>query len=239
MSDARGQRCLHYTYDALNRVVQAHENYGNKTRTYEYDTAGNLIYERGDNGSHYVDYQYNVLNQLVRKQVDKDKNVYTYEYDGRGNQVKELYGKNKKVTATGTYVYDETNKLTQGTNGAGEISLYTRDGMGNLVGNEWSVRKNAYGYHGFDDLEPSVPTTLKNHEVVKKDFVLDYTSELANVLLETEEEGLTYRYGYGMNEHRLSVKVSPIEQAAGAIMENGAVKLYYHTDFLCKILRAV
>jgi len=35
-----------------------------------------------------------------------------------------------------------------------------------------------------------------------------------------------------MNEHRLSVKVSPIDQAAGAIMENGAVKLYYHTDYL-------
>ena len=40
-----------YTYDALNRLVTAHDNYGNSTRTYTYDTLGNLTYETG-NGSH-------------------------------------------------------------------------------------------------------------------------------------------------------------------------------------------
>lgn len=51
-----------YTYDVQNRLVTAHDNYGNSTRTYTYDTLGNLTYETG-NGSHNTDYRYNNLNQ--------------------------------------------------------------------------------------------------------------------------------------------------------------------------------
>ena len=53
-----------YTYDALNRLVTAHDNYGNSTRTDTYDSLGNLTYETGI-GSHNCDYIYNNLNQQI------------------------------------------------------------------------------------------------------------------------------------------------------------------------------
>lgn len=36
-----------YTYSALNRLISAHDNYGNSTQTYTYDSLGNLTYETG------------------------------------------------------------------------------------------------------------------------------------------------------------------------------------------------
>ena len=58
-----------YTYDALNRLITAHDNYGNSTRTYTYDSLGNLTYETGI-GSHNCDYIYNNLNQQVDRSSD-------------------------------------------------------------------------------------------------------------------------------------------------------------------------
>lgn len=72
--------------------------------------------------------------------------------------------------------------------------------------------------------------TLNKSSKVIKEFTPDYTRGLHDVLFETEEGGLTYRYGYGLN--RLSVSISPIDNGAGAIAENGKIKLYYHQDYL-------
>ena len=65
-----------------------------------------------------------------------------------------------------------------------------------------------------------------------KQFVIDYTRETQDPLMEHEVNGLDYRYVYG-NE-RLSVNVSPITNGSGHIVESGAVgqqiRLYYHQD---------
>ena len=53
-----------YTYDALHRVATAHEEYGNKNRSYEYDSLGNLTYET-EQGNKSVDYKLNNLNQIT------------------------------------------------------------------------------------------------------------------------------------------------------------------------------
>jgi len=62
-----------------------------------------------------------------------------------------------------------------------------------------------------------------------KSFVLDYTSPLANVIMETESGsgGLTYRYVYGLE--KLSVRISPVTNGAGSIAQNGSVKFYLWT----------
>lgn len=73
-----------YTYDALNRLISAHDNYGNSTRTYTYDRLGKLTYEIGI-GSHNKDYRYNNLNQLVEQSDDGWKTYTTSSYDNRGN----------------------------------------------------------------------------------------------------------------------------------------------------------
>ena len=65
-----------------------------------------------------------------------------------------------------------------------------------------------------------------------KQFVIDYTRETQDPLMEHEVNGLDYRYVYG-NE-RLGVNISPIENGAGSVVESGTVgqqiRLYYHQD---------
>lgn len=135
-----------YTYDALNRLITAHDNYGNSTRTYTYDSLGNLTYETGV-GSHNCDYIYNNLNQQIDRSSDNWKSHTTSAYDKRGNLILEEYIKNKKVTTAGAYTYDETNKMVRGINGNAEESIYTYNGLGALMEQTWIIAKNGYGYH--------------------------------------------------------------------------------------------
>ena len=75
---------------------------------------------------------------------------YGYTYDKRGNLVKEE--EICSPTTTGpetitiaTYKYDETNRMVQGTNKAGEASLYTFNGLGVRVGSELILEDNTHG----------------------------------------------------------------------------------------------
>lgn len=156
-----------YTYDALNRLVTAHDNYGNSTRTYTYDSLGNLTYETGI-GSHNCDYIYNNLNQQVDRSSDNWKSHTASTYDKRGNLVLEEYGKNKKLTTAGAYTFDETNKMVRGVNGNAEESIYTYNGLGALMEQTWIIAKNGYGYHDVSAVEtpedpaPEVPDPGEN-----------------------------------------------------------------------------
>ncbi|MCL2147595.1 MAG: hypothetical protein FWH52_07290, partial [Synergistaceae bacterium] len=77
--------------------------------------------------------------------------------------------------------------------------------------------KNSNGGNG--------PTT-----VITKKYVLDYTSPLRNVIMESETGGFTYRYVYGLE--KLSVAISPVTTGGGGLIQNGQVKLWYHHDRL-------
>jgi hypothetical protein len=65
--------------------------------------------------------------------------------------------------------------------------------------------------------DPNAPKNAKTSTVVK-DYVLDFTTELRNVIMETETNGLNYRYVFGLD--KLSAAT------------NSNVKLYYHHDSL-------
>ena len=147
-----------YTYDALNRLVTAHDNYGNSTRTYTYDSLGNLTLETGL-GSHNCDYIYNNLNQQIDRSSDNWKSHTASTYDNRGNLILEEYIKNKKLTTAGAYTFDETNKMVRGINGNAEESIYTCNGLGALMEQTWIIAKNGYGYHDVSAVEtPEDPT---------------------------------------------------------------------------------
>ncbi|MDR0296282.1 MAG: hypothetical protein LBH91_08965, partial [Prevotellaceae bacterium] len=80
----------------------------------------------------------------------------------------------------------------------------------------------------------------KKYAIVHKDYVLDYTSPLQNVIMETEsgDGGLTYHYSYGLQKE--NVVIYGIPNGAGSLLQKqtypgGAqniVKLYYHKDRL-------
>ena len=244
-----------YTYDALHRVTSVHENYGNDNRSYTYDSLGNLTYETAQ-GNKSVDYKLNNLNQITSSSDDGWKTSTTYTYDKRGNLVQELYTKNNKQSVTGAYTYDETNKMVQGVNDIGESSEYLYNGLGALVTNTWTIKKNAYGYHDVqlsavvegetvvdadsgkkakkekktaEEVEAS-PELNKTSTVVKE-FVVDYTTETYEPLMEHEVNGLDYRYVYGND--RLSVNITGVENGSSKLIENGnQIRLYYHMDYL-------
>ena len=157
-----------YTYDALHRLTRVDEVYGKAWREYQYDSLGNLTYERNSNNVHY-DYKLNNLNQITQKTYSSnDKEGTLYTYDGRGNLVLEQYGKlngngnnngNGQRTTVGQYTYDETNKMVLGVNSSGESSAYLYNGLGALVEDTWKIAKNGYGYHdvdaGLGDADPN------------------------------------------------------------------------------------
>ncbi|TWH78104.1 RHS repeat-associated core domain-containing protein [Sedimentibacter saalensis] len=245
-----------YTYDALHRVTSAHENYGNKTRTYQYDSLGNLTYET-ELGNKSIDYKFNNLNQITKKSEDSWNTQSDFTYDRRGNLIQETYTKNSKISVTGEYTYDETNKMVLGVNELGESSAYLYNSLGALVENTWVIKKNAYGYHDVsaltnmvagevvvdpqtgkkdkkDKLAPEVvaasPELNKTSTVVKQ-FVLDYTSDTFEPLMEYEVNSLEYRYVYGND--RLSVNITGVDTSAGNLIENvNQIRLYYHMDYL-------
>ena len=135
-----------YTYDELHQVVTAKENYGNKSRSYQYDSLGNLTLETNSNNV-TVDYKLNNLNQITTSSDDGWKTSTAYSYDKRGNLIQELYTKGKKQSVTGAYTFDETNKMVKGVNDLGESSVYLYNGLGALVEQTWTIKKNSYGYH--------------------------------------------------------------------------------------------
>ena len=194
-----------YTYDELDRLVKAHDEYGNYTREYTYDSLGNLTYETG-NGSHAADHRYNDLNQQISRSTDNWKTSTASEYDARGNLVLESYVKNKKQTVSGQYTYDASNKMTQGINANGEKSIYSYNGLGALMENTWVIAKNGYGYHDVnaDDTvqtqtsnkDKPAGSNVKKMSTVKKQFVVDFTSDTYRPLQEHEVNGLDYRYVY-------------------------------------------
>ena len=244
-----------YTYDALHRVTSVHENYGNDNRSYTYDSLGNLTYETAQ-GNKSVDYKLNNLNQITSSSDDGWKTSTTYTYDKRGNLVQELYTKNNKQSVTGAYTYDETNKMVQGVNDIGESSEYLYNGLGALVTNTWIIKKNAYGYHDVQlsavvegetvvdadsgkkakkekktAEEVTASPELNKTSTVVKEFVVDYTTETYEPLMEHEVNGLDYRYVYGND--RLSVNITGVENGSSKLIENGnQIRLYYHMDYL-------
>ena len=247
-----------YTYDALHRIVSVHENYGNDNRSYTYDSLGNLTYETSQ-GNKSIDYKLNNLNQITSSSDDGWKTSTTYTYDLRGNLIQELYTKNNKQSVTGAYTYDETNKMVKGVNDIGESSEYLYNGLGALVENTWVIKKNAYGYHDVSALvedgmvdgeivvdkqtgkkdkkekksqeEVAASPELNKTSTVVKQFVVDYTTETYEPLMEYEVNGLDYRYVYGND--RLSVNITGVENGSAKLIENGnQIRLYYHMDYL-------
>ncbi len=111
-----------YTYDALNRLVQATNPLpSNPLETYTYDPVGNRT-NSNQNGP-------SVFNQA--NQLTEDAS-FTYQYDANGN----LTRKTAKVSGDfTTYEYDAENKLARVVT-AGKTVNYRYDGLGRRVEKE-------------------------------------------------------------------------------------------------------
>ena len=242
-----------FTYDALNRLTGSTRKlevypYDTLAYTYTYDTLGNLLKQSGPTKGEEDTYQYNDLNQMVSKHVcgyeQKLTRIYDYgyTYDKRGNLVKEeeicspTTTGPKNITIA-TYLYDETNRMVQGTNKTGEVSAYTFNGLGVRVGTEQILEDNSHGYTDFHCQTPSVETGIEKPEVVKTDYVIDYTRLDIDqrVLMKSEQDGYDFFYTYGLDK----LQVMTIGEGSnwwGQSIKKCVNMAYIHTDRLGSVV---
>ena len=242
-----------FTYDALNRLTGSTRRlevypYDTLAYSYTYDTLGNLLKQSGPTKGEEDTYQYNDLNQMVSKHVcgyeQKITRIYDYgyTYDKRGNLVKEeeicspTTTGPKNITIA-TYLYDETNRMVQGTNKAGEVSAYTFNGLGVRVGTELILEDNSHGYTDFHCQTPSVETGIEKPEVVKTDYVIDYTRLDIDqrVLVKSEQDGYDFFYTYGLDK----LQVMTIGEGSnwwGQSIKKCVNMAYVHTDRLGSVV---
>ena len=222
--------------------------YDTLSYTYSYDTLGNLLKQSGPTKGEEDSWQYNDLNQMVSKHScgyeQKITRIYDYgyTYDKRGNLVKEeeicsptTIGP-KNITIA-TYLYDETNRMVQGTNKTGEVSAYTFNGLGVRVGTELILEDNSHGYTDFHCQMPSVETGIEKPEVVKTGYVIDYTrlGIDQHVLVKSEQDGYDFRYTYGLDK----VKVYTTSEGSdwwGQSIHKCVNAAYVHTDRLGSVV---
>ena len=242
-----------FTYDALNRLTGSTRRlevypYDTLAYSYTYDTLGNLLKQSGPTKGEEDTYQYNDLNQMVSKHVcgyeQKLTRIYDYgyTYDKRGNLVKEeeicspTTTGPKNITVA-TYLYDETNRMVQGTNKVGEVSAYTFNGLGVRVGTELILKDNTHGYTDFHCQTPSVETGIEKPEVVKTDYVIDYTRLNIDqrVLVKSEQDGYDFFYTYGLDK----LQVMTIGEGSnwwGQSIKKCVNMAYVHTDRLGSVV---
>ena len=167
---------------------------------------------------------------------------YGYTYDKRGNLVKEeeicspTTTGPKNITVA-TYLYDETNRMVQGTNKAGEVSAYTFNGLGVRVGTELILEDNSHGYTDFHCQTPSVETGIEKPKVVKTDYVIDYTRLDIDqrVLVKSEQDGYDFFYTYGLDK----LQVMTIGEGSnwwGQSIKKCVNMAYVHTDRLGSVV---
>ena len=242
-----------FTYDALNRLTGSTRKlevypYDTLAYSYSYDTLGNLLKQSGPTKGEEDTYQYNDLNQMVSKHVcgyeQKLTRIYDYgyTYDKRGNLVKEeeicspTTTGPKNITVA-TYLYDETNRMVRGTNKTGEVSAYTFKGLGVRVGTELILEDNSHGYTDFHCQTPSVETGIEKPEVVKTDYVIDYTRLDIDqrVLMKSEQDGYDFFYTYGLDK----LQVMTIGEGSnwwGQSIKKCVNMAYVHTDRLGSVV---
>ena len=155
-----------YSYDADNRVTAITDPLGNVTR-YTYDANGNRVQVTDARGFTSTSY-YSADNQVVLS-VDKDGYATSYTYDSNGNVVSQtLYAtalslpvnpsvQPSPVTSandrTTGFAYDRLNRLVSQTDGAGYVTQYVYDAVGNRIetrqaldraGTQFEVTHNYY-----------------------------------------------------------------------------------------------
>src|SRR4029077_11625531 len=122
-SKADNNGTANYTYDTLNRLVQAINPLpGNPLENYAYDTVGNRTNSNQNGAS-----TFNQANQLL-----EDAN-FTYQYDNNGNMTRKTAKVGGAVTR---YEYDAENKLVQFVSSTGTTANDKYDGLGRRVEKE-------------------------------------------------------------------------------------------------------
>jgi len=128
-----------YTYDTLNRLVQATNPFpSNPLESFTYDDVGNRIDSNQNGASNFND-----ANQLL------DDTSSTYTYDNNGNLIQKT---NNTTSAFTLYEYDAENKLIRVVREDGSIVNYKYDGLNRRIEKEVDSIVTQYIYDNEDIL---------------------------------------------------------------------------------------
>jgi RHS repeat-associated protein len=221
-----------YWYNNLNQQVRKQTD-GKDFHSYTFDKRGNLVSGTDEiDGSIEESYVYDSTNRMVKGVNGKGEESH-YIFNGLGDLVA-----NEWVIEKNSYGYTGVNS----SDSERDNGVVVCDRHGNTTG-QGHIDSNGQGHTNDDisnndklEITPEIPTTPaadnKEFATIHKDYVLDHTSELKNILMEEENGagGLTYRYTYGLE--RANVVISGIEGGAGSVKQGDIVKMYYHHDKL-------
>ncbi len=205
LSVARPEEKINYTYDLLDRLIEAtptklqgkDKTMEHKAEEFSYDPVGNRI-----SGPESKDtYSYNQGNQLVSDRKNQ------YEYDSNGNLVKKTELDNDGETKIWTYSYDSENRLIKvGKQESGETKTITfkYDPFGRRIEKKVDGIENGI-----------IETTTYTYVYDNEDIIAEYRTKTGKT------DTTRYLHGPGIDE--------PLE------IEKKGETYYYHADSLGSI----
>jgi RHS repeat-associated protein len=254
-----------YEYDSLgNLLYEKNGNGNNKGNEYEYnnlnqqirkivdgksddydnyfDRRGNLVEVRyngnGSNSNRLEEaYTYDATNRMVKGRkylgTSTEYEESHYIYNGLGHLVA-----NEWIINKNNYGYHGTGIALDPSGQVGEVVVCDRHTNSTGLGH---INPTGKGHTTGGTTGGTVPTINKGkYAVVHKDYVLDFTSPLQNVIMEMEtgDSDLTYRYTHGLQ--KASAVVYGVKNGAGSLLQKydyptgpqNIIKLYYHHDRL-------
>ena len=219
-----------YWYNNLNQQVK--KQVDNKdTYTYTFDKRGNLIKGVYDKKNTVVEtYVYDATNRMV-KGVNEAGEESHYIYNGFGHLVA-----NEWIIEKNNYGYTGVDSGASPQVSGNVVCDRHKNSTG-----QGHINPTGKGHTTGGTIGGTVPKIdNKKFAVIHKDYVLDYTDLLANILMEYEggNAGLTYRYTYGLQKN--NVVIYGILNGVGSVAQSftypggkeSIVKLYYHHDRL-------
>ena len=198
-----------YKYNSLNQQVQKIAD-GKDSYSYSFDKRGNLVKSVCDKKDAVTEqYVYDASNRMV-KGVNEAGEQSFYVFDGLGN-----LAANEWIIAKNAYGYTGVN-----TDPAEQVNgVVVCDRHKNTSGNG-HIDPVGKGHTTGGTTGGAVPVIDNTKfSVIHKDYVIDYTSVLKNVLMETESGagGLTYRNVYGLQQ--AETVICGIPEGAGDITQ--------------------
>ena len=240
-----------YKLNNLNQITEKSSNGWKTHTTFTYEKRGNLIQEQYGKNKKVTSigtYTYDETNKMV-KGVNANAESSSYLYNGLGALVEQTW-----VIAKNSYGYHdvlaeavepvaEEPETAADTVDSPEIPAPSDDNTTETDAAldeapadsaDSGIMLLAAPKKDDSGKKPSDKPTgseVKKTSTVVKEFVVDYTTETHEPLMEHEVNGLDYRYVYGND--RLSVNITGVETGSSKLMENGnQIRLYYHMDYL-------
>ena len=240
-----------YKLNNLNQITEKSSDGWKTHTTFTYDKRGNLIQEQYGKNKKVTSigtYTYDETNKMV-KGVNANAESSSYLYNGLGALVEQTW-----VIAKNSYGYHDVlaeavDSVAEEPETAGdpvdspEVPAPSDDNTtetdaaldeapaDSADSGIMLLASSNKDHSGKKPSDKPTGSDVKKTSTVVKEFVVDYTTETHEPLMEQEVNGLTYRYVYGND--RLSVNITGVENGSSKLIENGnQIRLYYHMDYL-------